>query len=272
MRPTEHSGETKRTPREKAITSADNSLFRTLQDCLVAKGIKKHGLFLLSGERAVRESIAHRSAKTKYILFNEADRGLAKSLIDDASGDTPASVSLANDLFKELDVFGTRAPILVLETPELPEADLSVSPSGLEVLCSLSDPSNVGALVRSSAAFGASRLVFLKESATPFHPRAVRAASASIYSLPMAKGPSILDLASLKTNAPIVALDMSAPPIHAFEWPKNARLLMGEEGQGLPPSSAFRTVSIPIARNVESLNATVAASIALYSYRMRFPL
>ena len=67
-------------------------------------------------------------------------------------------------------------------------------------------------------------------------------------------------------NGTILALDMHGKNLGTFTWPRNARLLIGEEGQGVPASKAFEFLSIPMAREVESLNATVAASIALYSY------
>jgi TrmH family RNA methyltransferase len=104
----------------------------------------------------------------------------------------------------------------------------------------------------------------LKECATPFHPKAVRAASASTMLTPLAKGPSIRELENVK--GPVLALDMQGTDIAKFKWPTNARLLIGEEGQGVPTSKSFTYLSIPMAKDVESLNATVAASVALYSY------
>ena len=57
-----------------------------------------------------------------------------------------------------------------------------------------------------------------------------------------------------------------------FQWPKDVRLLVGEEGPGLPPFSFGKRLAIPMTESVESLNAVAAASMALYAYRVQHPL
>jgi TrmH family RNA methyltransferase len=273
---------------DKSITSDQNALFKMLLDCLATKGIKKHEMFMMSGERAVGDALARFPDHALNLLLCDgrhvvSDGVWAQSISDQATGAlvrqakelttgnaTRFSVIVLNKpLFEQLDVAGTHAPILVLKNPEIPIADLSVAPVGLEILCAMSDPSNVGALLRSAAAFGASRVILLKESASPLHPKAVRAASAATLLTPLSRGPSIQDL----VPAGVVALDMSGADLSKFKWPKNVRLLIGEEGQGVPRTSEFhqelQLISIPIAKDVESLNATVAASVALYSYRLQ---
>lgn len=280
---------------DKSLTSSHNPLFRDFRECLTSKGIRKHGLFLVSGERAVQETLERFPTLVRNLLFCSTrhqdagpDAGLnPQSLRDLFSGlakirsattaETKFSViALAPELFDQLDTAGTRYPLLALRAPEIPEAQLQQVPQGLEILCALGDPSNVGALLRSAAAFGASKVILLRESASPFHPKAVRAASATTLLTELQRGPSIQEIARLASVQPtalsVAALDMNGTPLHSFQWPKNIRLLLGEEGQGVPPSRGFQVVSIPMARNVESLNATVASSLALYSYRLMHPL
>ena len=70
----------------------------------------------------------------------------------------------------------------------------------------------------------------------------------------------------------MVALDASGADLSTFNWPKNVRLLIGEEGQGLPRNQFLpHTVSIPMVTGMHSLNAVVAASIGLYAYRVQHP-
>lgn len=270
---------------DKTISSKSNALVGEWLDCLTSKGIRKHGLFLVAGERAVRETL-ERTPQLARSLILCSDRHLTEMprgggplsgprswipLIERARELTKGSnfsvIAVARAIFDDLDVSGTHAPLLLTHTPVIEEADLSKDPEGLEILCALGDPANVGALLRSAAAFGASKIVLLKEGATPFHPKAVRAASAATLLTPFAKGPSIRELENIK--GPVLALDMQGQDIAKFAWPKNARLLIGEEGQGVPASKSFTYLSIPMAKDVESLNATVAASVALYSYSAR---
>jgi TrmH family RNA methyltransferase len=267
---------------DKTISSKSNALVAEWLDCLTSKGIRKHGLFIVAGERAVRETLERAPALARSLIVC-SDRHFTEQpkvsgplsgprswlpLIERARALTQGSnfsvIAVARAIFDDLDISGTHSPLLLTHTPPIADADLSQDPVGLEVLCALGDPSNVGALLRSAAAFGASKIILLKECATPFHPKAVRAASAATMLTPFAKGPSIRELDAIK--GPILALDMQGQDIGKFQWPKNARLLIGEEGQGVPTSKSFTYLSIPMAKDVESLNATVAASIALYAY------
>lgn len=265
---------------DKQIASAQNDVYRTWIDCLSSKGIKKHGLFFLSGEKAVRETIEKFPHLLRSLVLtpdqiaSSADliaKARAQSRAREASSDARFSVvEVSKDLFRDLDVSGTKFPLLLLHAAEIPEMDLSKEPEGLEVLCSLGDPANVGALLRSAAAFGASKVILLQESASPFHPKAVRSASANTLTTKLLRGPSIKDLGlafeSGKAKGPIVALDMFGTPLRTYTWPKSVRVLVGEEGVGVPQSKAFTYVSIAMQPDVESLNATVATSIALHSY------
>lgn len=270
------SNPTGKIPIDKHITSEQNPVFRSLRECLQTKGIKKHGLFIVSGERVlveiferypeqIRDFIFPASQPQEGPLFSLAQK-LKKTAKDAGAFST---LSLEPPLFEELDLFGTRAPLLALKTPEIPTADLTAPPEGLEILSALGDPANLGAMVRSAAAFGASKIILLKESASAFHPKAIRAASATTLSSSFAKGPSIQDLHTSEITGPIVALDMNGQPLESFRWPKDVRILIGEEGPGVPDTADFQRVSIRMRNDVESLNAAVAVGIALYAYSSR---
>ena len=161
---------------------------------------------------------------------------------------------------------------MVCKTPDIPQWDQQEASRGLELLCPLGEPSNVGALVRTCQAFGVRKVVLLKEAASPFHPKATRAASGAVLSVQFVQGPSVEELTADTVSASLVALDVSGKDMSVFQWPKNVRILIGEEGQGLSGHDFHDTVSIPMAANMHSLNAVVAASIAMYAYRLRFPL
>ncbi len=264
----------------KLISSRDNTIFRELIDCQNSKGIKRHGLYVVSGRRAVLENIRHFPEHCRSLLLAQmppntetiaVDKELAELACPLHNGHKDESrarfsiLGFSRELFHDLDLFGTGAPLLMMAAPDLPAQDLSEAPRGVEILCALGDPSNVGALLRSAAAFGASKVILLKESASAFHPKAVRSASAATLRTPLFSGPSILDpkMNSDKT----VALDMQGESIFEFKWPKDVRLLVGEEGQGVPSEFNFRRLAIPLAGGVESLNASTAVGIALFNYR-----
>ncbi len=232
----------------------------TLQE---ARGIERFRQCLVTGKKVVRETLAHHPA-------------LCLELIQRAGTVFPYSIpahvkayALATPLFEKIDLFGTGAPILVCQAPPFPSADLEARSRGLEILCPLGDPANVGALIRTAAAMGIERVVLLKESAHPFHPKAIRAASGTMFKTSLMQGPSIK---GLPEPATWVTLDTQGESLSAFHWPKDIRLLVGEEGPGLPPITSGTRLAVPMSDSVESLNAVVAAGMALYAYRVQHPL
>ncbi|WP_245986946.1 TrmH family RNA methyltransferase [Azospirillum thermophilum] len=174
---------------------------------------------------------------------------------------------LSPALFRALDVSGTNHPLLVGSVPAIPAIDLTQPPQGLELLCALGDPSNLGALLRSAAAFGPARVVLLEGAAHPFHPKCLRAASNAQFELTLLRGPRWAEVNH--AAGPLVALDAGGEDLTRYDWPADLRLILGEEGQGVPADCPARRLSIPTTGAVESLNATVAASIALFARHTR---
>ncbi|MEM7646121.1 MAG: RNA methyltransferase, partial [Pseudomonadota bacterium] len=123
-------------------------------------------------------------------------------------------------------------------------------------------PTNLGALVRTCAAFDWPQVVLLKEAAHPYLPKAIRAASGTCLATSFFKGPSILDL----TDPEILALDMNGTPLTSQHVKKDLKLLVGEEGLGIPQNFPGQKVQIPISNKVESLNATIATSLLIYEW------
>jgi TrmH family RNA methyltransferase len=135
------------------------------------------------------------------------------------------------------------------------------------------DPGNLGAIIRSAEAFGASSLALGPQTTDPFGPTAVRASMGAIFTVPIAKAAGFADLPGVK----IALVPGEGTPLSEL-WPfsptprdQNAKvpgeitLMIGSEREGLPQSvieDADLTAHIPIKTN--SLNAAMAATVALY--------
>ncbi|WP_051340871.1 TrmH family RNA methyltransferase [Azospirillum halopraeferens] len=240
------------------IESPQNPRFRLWESLLESRGLKKHGQFLLSGLKTVPEALAAHPGRFTAVLTDAAERVAGWRLPPGME-----VVQLAPALFRRLDVAGTGFPLLLGPVPAMAPVDLSRPPEGLELVVALSDPGNLGALLRSAAAFGAGRVVLLEESAHPFHPRCLRGAANAQFALTLLRGPR---WPALNTAAgPLVALDAGGTDLTAFAWPRDLRLVLGEEGQGVPADLPALRLAVPTTGAVESLNATVAASLALFA-------
>ena len=247
----------------RSISSSQNAHVKrwvALQD---SRGIERFRQCLVLGKKVVRETLVQHAAHCLELVHR------AGTPVPFPAPGHVTTYALSTPLFEKIDLFGTGAPILICQIPPFPSSDLEAQPRGIELLCPFGDPANVGALIRTAVAMGVERVILLKESAHPYHPKAIRAASGTMFKMSLVQGPSIEDLPETTTW---VTLDVQGESLPAFQWPKDVRLLVGEEGPGLPPRAAGKRLAVPMTESVESLNAVVAAGMALYAYRVQYPL
>jgi tRNA G18 (ribose-2'-O)-methylase SpoU len=238
------------------ITSADNSKYKFWRSLLSSKGLKAEKHCLVSGTKILSEivdrSLAEQASEWACELVPPHGLPLHPKL--------PA-FQLTQELFSELDELGTNSNLVVLKIPEIPVWK-PTEKTGLHLLLPLGDPSNLGACLRVAEAFSVSSVILLKESAHPFLPKAIKASSGSGFRVPLRSGPSLRDL----QISPLWALDLKGEKLNEVHWPQLVYLLIGEEGPGIPSSLKIsKSLQIPT-QGVESLNASVAAGIALYEY------
>jgi 16S rRNA (guanine527-N7)-methyltransferase len=243
----------------REVTSAANPMCRLGCELLTGRGIRKHGRALVAGTRMVAETLARAPEQVEAWLTGK-------------KGPPPPRADLvwyrfAETLFRELDVSGTHAPLLLVRVPTMPAwSDDDPWPEGCTLFVPFQDPENVGAVIRSAAAFGVAQVVLLREAAHPFHPRSSRAAGPALFQVPLRLGPSILALEP--RAAPLIALATDGPELTAEPWPGRFGLVPGVEGPGLPERlrQGLRR-RIAMEPSVESLNAATATAIALYVWR-----
>jgi|HubBroStandDraft_4_1064222.scaffolds.fasta_scaffold02633_1 TrmH family RNA methyltransferase len=147
------------------------------------------------------------------------------------------------------------------------------------VMAGVQDPGNVGTIVRSAEAFGASGVVATRGTADPWSPKALRASAGSALRLPLLRGMGGPVLLAQMRIAGVRILAAGAKP-HDSPHRKDANfdgampdmrgpcaIFIGNEGAGVPSEvehAADEWISIAMSDDVESLNAGVAASVILF--------
>lgn len=137
------------------------------------------------------------------------------------------------------------------------------------VLAGLQDPGNVGTILRSAEAFGATGVVSLPGTVSEWNAKAVRASAGSVFRVP------VLDASAEECFAQLGEAHVAtwttavrgAKDATAVDWRGATALIVGNEGAGVPAeiaAMAAGAVTIPCPGPVESLNAAVAASVLLY--------
>jgi RNA methyltransferase, TrmH family len=156
-----------------------------------------------------------------------------------------------------------------------PGGQVRMKPSLVVVMAGVQDPGNVGTIVRSAEAFGATGVVATRGSADPWSPKGVRASAGSALRLPLLRGMSIsVLLAQLRISSiRIIATGSGASKaaesagLTQTDLREPVAVFVGNEGAGLASeveAAADARISIPMSDMVESLNAGIAASILLY--------
>lgn len=141
------------------------------------------------------------------------------------------------------------------------------------VLDQASDPRNVGAVLRSAAAFAAAAVVVQDRHAPIESGVLAKAASGALETVPMVRVVNIARALRALAAADFLCLGLDSAaerPITARTLPKRIALVIGAEGAGLrrlTKECCERLACIPIAPAVESLNVSVAAAIALFAVR-----
>jgi 23S rRNA (guanosine2251-2'-O)-methyltransferase len=147
----------------------------------------------------------------------------------------------------------------------------------LVAIDSITDPHNLGAIIRTAEALGAQGLVMPQRRTVGITSTVMKVASGALESFPVARVVNLSRaLEELKTSGFwIYGLAVnSSEPLHTVKWTGAVVLVIGSEGEGLgllTQRCCDRLVSIPLQGKTPSLNASVAAGMALYEiYRQRW--
>ena len=251
------------------ISSESNKIYKEFKKLTLVNGIKQYGKAILSGKKIITDFIRDNADLSNLIIFDgylENDNLFDKLIT--SHDERNKLYILKKHLFNELDSFNTKKPLLVVKLPEIPDWN-TTSIKGCNLLIPFQDPSNVGTVIRTAAGFDIKNIILLKESANPFHPKSVRASAGAVFKANIFKGPSIKDINDIadKMDTSFIMLDKNGADIGSYKFPEDFLLLPGLEGPGLPDFTGSDKISIAQSKNIESFNAAISTSIALYEWK-----
>lgn len=243
----------------KKIASLDQGKYR-----------KKHGLFSVEGTHGVAELLKSGWRVERLIATNEAAQSAEiMPLLEIASGKgIPLDTIKAREFAR---LVSTETPQGILAVARLPRNNPGqLTTLGRVVVADgVSDPGNLGTMARTALAFGFEGLATTPGSADLFNPKTIRGSQGALFHLSLAGHIEAADLVEvLKPSFKILALTADANTELAAVKPSGkVALVVGAEIAGVGEmflKAADYQVRIPMAGRVESLNAAVAAAIAMY--------
>lgn len=249
------------------IQSRDNPLVKRIYSLQRSSFRNRERAFIIEGVRAVEDMAGGGFRPEVLVLSDDFDPARLPNL----PGDVPVR-TMARSLFNDLSDTATPQGILAIAPmqtvpPGPAEPQLTVIADGI------SDPGNLGTLLRSCAGTGVTTVYLTPNTVDPYNPKVVRSAMGAHFRVPVSR----LDA----SNAPLFAaetavvvsdaggslaydeVDMTGPTV----------IVVGSETGGVSASlrdAATAIVAIPMATDVDSLNAAIAGSILLFeAHRQR---
>ena len=249
--------------------SASNNQIKEWKKLLRGKYRKKEGLFLAEGIRCVEQIIENNFLMVRELLVeNQAD------LTSIQWSEEIPIYELSSDQF--LTISDTESPQGIIAVCEIPDeakiGELSKTEGIIVAIDAIQDPGNLGTIIRTAAWFGVSGIVFGDGSVDPFHPKVVRSTAGATSSLPYMKGslnPLLDEFDAQGWEIVLMDAGRSSIPLQTYSSSSKIALVIGNEANGID-SSLFKNgrTSLKITgstESVESLNAAIALSIALFS-------
>jgi TrmH family RNA methyltransferase len=257
--------------RARQIISAGNPLLKVFRRAL-AEGTTREGWLAVEGPFLLEEALkAAPAARLHSVLVARGAVEKFAALLERLPTETEQA-HVPDRVFKQ--VAQTQSPQGIAALVELPawnlEALLKTHDVTLLVACGIQDPGNLGTILRSALAFGATAVLTTKETVSPFNPKTVRSSAGAILHLPILRDLEPRGLLNRLRLARIriVAADRHSPsPLAQADLRGRVAILVGREASGLPleiSREAHQLLSIPIRPGMDSVNAATAASIFLY--------
>ncbi|RLK12111.1 TrmH family RNA methyltransferase [Micromonospora sp. M71_S20] len=237
---------------------------------------QRRGEFLVQGVRPITMAIEH-GWQVRELLY-DADvqlSGWAREALDTVRAERFA---VSRELMHMLGGKADTVPEL-LAVVALPQDDLCRIPAGPTMLTVVFDrptsPGNIGTLIRSADAFGASGVIVTGHAADVYDPKAVRASTGSLFALPVVRAPShqavlswVADVRADGVGIGIVGADEhGALEAAEYDFTQPTLTLIGNETTGLSVGwreACDQLVRVPMSGAASSLNAAAAATVVLY--------
>jgi RNA methyltransferase, TrmH family len=255
--------------RLRSVTSAQNKQVKDLRKAFSQGELTDDGHAAIESVRTLEEAIRS-GLKFRTVFFSELGKTRAERLLPQL-GAHVETLLLPDSIFTG--AVDTEAPqgvaaLVKLKHHALEDLFRSTAPL-LVIAAGVQDPGNLGTLIRSAEAFGASGVVVTEGTVSPLNSKAIRASAGSFFRLPVVdvKTKDLLPILADHGIRLLGTTSHKGVPLPEADLKGAVAICIGNEGAGLPKELISKVESnlvIPHSDTVESLNAGIAASIILY--------
>ena len=271
-----HENGPRRVGQVKEVTSLANPIIKDIKNLTQKKGREESGTFMAEGLKLVIDAL-ELGWTIRTLVYAKAAKG--KPLVEQAAVKTVASGGLVLEVSEKVISSITRRdnPQMVVGIFDQKWKPLrDIRPAAGETYVALDrvrDPGNLGTIIRTADAAGASGVILVGDCTDPFSLETVRATMGSVFAMPVARA-SVDEFLSWRKSAgvSVVATHLAGSvDYRTIDYKKRpVVLLMGNEQSGLPPelaSQADQLARIPQQGRAASLNLAIASAVMLFEAR-----
>ena len=235
------------------ITSVNNDLVKETAKLLRGKYRDETGLFLIEGEKGVKEAIsAGVNIERIFVLIETSEAVLSK--ISDAKS-APKVVAVAHQIKTEVNDIKNAKRVILLE--------------------GIKDAGNLGTILRTASAFEIDGIVLYGDTVDLYNPKCVRSTVGCLWKTPVIKVENFKGLKDIFTSFERVAtlpkgVGVNIIKLEEYIPSKNVLIMFGSEADGLSEelkNFATKNVTIEMAKNVESLNLSISVGVVAYNLK-----
>ena len=251
------------------LTGLQNPMVKAAAELKQKKYRQQQGLFLAEGLRTVEEAVRYGAVQSIFYTAIEDDR--TRAVLEEAAAKQIKLVCVSDKVLKKIaDTDPPQGIIAVCEMRSKRLDDFLASGKMLLVLDRVTDPGNIGTMLRTADAAGVGGLLLLQGCADIYAPKTVRASMGSLFHLPVLSGLSeeLLVQAARKAGYELLVTCLDgADNLYKADLQGRLAFVMGNEANGVSPAllaAADKRVFIPMQGRAESLNVAMAAGIVMF--------
>ncbi len=246
---------------QKIITSLTNPTIKKIVKLRTDKKYRQEeNQVIVAGEKIIFEL----SKKFKFITLIISDK---KSSYEKIKAENLIFVS--DNIMKK--ITNNKSPEGIAAVIEIPKEQKLKNPKRILVLDKIADPGNLGTLIRSALAFSFDAIILLPNSADPYNEKALSAARSATFFIPIFfMSLDELEKMAKDLKASFLIADMDGENVNKIKFQEPCFLVLSNESHGISSwTKDYKKVSIPISKDIESLNVAIAGSICMYEIKSK---
>lgn len=254
------------------IKGKDNKTVKAVKALRKKSERLKNGCFIAEGKRIAEEAMRFCADRIRFVMVSEHFAGGESALMSELENGKITAYEVSDKVFAE--IADTDTPQGILAVVDMPSSEYMPSSETRNIVVAdgVSEPGNMGTIIRTAEAFGFDAIYITKGSADLYAQKTVRATMGSIFRMNFRTDCSAEDILRLKQDGFELAVTSPAGEVavEGFERAERQALVIGNEAHGASRelmNGADVRLKITMDGMAESLNAAVAAGIAMHAVK-----